>query len=230
MKYILLFGALYASLNAYSQECTQASVSQKAGIWKEGMKGSVTGIAPADLEKERKVVGAIHTLVRSNYSPIGAEADFNGSYDRPYAEVPVNVYDYNIYFMHYFCKGNIIKTEDETSTILTISANRFDAKIYETPDENNLPAEGFYSIKKMPVEKNGNYYFEQDAGLGLGATGKSRIWLITIDNKLPFAYVTKKEFLDKQKKMLIQAMPKAIGSYRIEKFHFSLELFVLFRV
>jgi len=210
MKYVLLLWALYASLNAYSQDCTQASASQKTGIWKEGMKGSVLNVPPADLEKERKVVAAIHLLVKSSYSPTGVEADYNGSYDRPDAEVPVNLYNYNIYFMHYYCEGNVLKTDHETSTSLTISVNRFDPKIYEKPDENNLPGEGFYSIKKMPVEKDGNFFFEENAGLGLGVTGKSRTWLITHDNKLPFAYVTKKEFLEKQKNMLILAMPKAI--------------------
>ena len=210
MKYVLLLGVLYASLNAYSQDCTQASAAQKPGIWKEGMKGSVSGIAPADLDRERKVVAEIHLLVKSKYSPTGVEADFNGSYDRPDAEVPVNLYNYSIYFLHYFCEGNVIKTDHETSTSLTVSVNRFDPKIYEKPDENNLPGEGFYSIKKMPVEKDGNFFFEEDAGLGLGVTGKSRTWMITRDNKLPFAYVTKKEFLEKKKNMLTLAMPKAI--------------------
>ena len=214
MKYVLLLGVLYASLNAYSQDCTQASAAQKPGIWKEGMKGSVSGIAPADLDRERKVVAEIHLLVKSKYSPTGVEADFNGSYDRPDTEVPVNIYDYNIYFLHYICEGNVLKTDHETSTSLTISVNRFDPKIYEKPDENNLPVEGFYSLKKMPVEKDGNYFFEENASLGMGATGKSRTWLITHDNKLPFAYVTKKEFLEKQKNMLLLAMPKAIESSR----------------
>ena len=210
MKYVLLLGVLYASLNAYSQDCTQALASQKPGIWKEGMKGSVSGIAPADLDRARKVVAEIHLLVKSKYSPTGVEADFNGSYYRPDTEVPVNIYDYNIYFLHYICEGNVLKTDHETSTSLTVSVNRFDPKIYDKPDENNLPGEGFYSIKKMPVEKDGNFFFEEDAGLGLGVTGKSRTWMITRDNKLPFAYVTKKEFLEKQKNMLILAMPKAI--------------------
>jgi hypothetical protein len=210
MKYVLLLGVLYASLNAYSQDCTQALASQKPGIWKEGMKGSVSGIAPADLDRARKVVAEIHLLVKSKYSPTGVEADFNGSYDRPDTEVPVNIYDYNIYFLHYICEGNVLKTDHETSTSLTVSVNRFDPKIYEKPDENNLPGEGFYSIKKMPVEKDGNFFFEEDAGLGLGVTGKSRTWMITRDNKLPFAYVTKKEFLEKKKNMLTLAMPKAI--------------------
>jgi hypothetical protein len=214
MKYLIISCLLFVSLRISAQDCTEASILQKPGVWKEGMKGSVSGIAPADLDKERKVVAAIHILTKSKYTPMGVQADFNGSYDTPDREIPVNIYDYNIYFLHYFCEGNVIKTNHETSTSLSISANRIDAKIYETPDENNLPAEGYYSMKKMPVEKDGNYYFEQDAGLGLGISGKSRTWLITYDNKLPFVYVTKKEFLEKQKNMLILAMPKAIESSR----------------
>jgi hypothetical protein len=87
MKYVLLLVAIYASLNAYSQDCTQASASQKPGIWKEGMKGSVSGIPPADLDRERKVVAAIHLMVKSKYSPTGVEANLNGSYDRPSGKV-----------------------------------------------------------------------------------------------------------------------------------------------
>jgi hypothetical protein len=210
MKYLIISCLFFASLRISAQDCTEASILQKPGVWKEGMKGSVLNVQPADLERESKVVAAIHMMVKSKYSPIGVEADFNGSYDRPDADVPVNLYNYNIYFMHYFCEGNVLKTDHETSTSLTISVNRFDPKIYEKPDENNLPGEGFYSIKKMPAQKDGNFFFEEDAGLGLGVTGKSRTWLITRDNKLPFAYVTKKEFLEKQKNMLILAMPKAI--------------------
>jgi hypothetical protein len=212
MKYIIISFLLFVSLRISAQDCTEASILQRQGIWKEGMKGSVSSIPPADLDKEKKIVAALHILIKSKYTPMGVQADFNGSYDTPDREIPVNNYDYNIYFLHYFCEGNIIKTDHETSTSLSISANRFDAKIYEIPDENNEPGEGFYSMKKMPVSKDGNYYFEQNAGLGLGVTGKSRNWLITYDKKLPFAYVTKKEFLEKQKQLLLKAMPKSIES------------------
>jgi hypothetical protein len=210
MKYVLLLWALYASMNAYSQDCTPASLAQKPGIWKEGMKGSVSGIPAADLEKERKVVASIHLLMKSKYNPVGVEADFNGSYDRPDAEVPVNNYSYKIYFMPYYCEKNVIKTADETSTTFSVESNRVDWNIYALPGES-MP-EGFYSMKNMPVEKDGYFYFEEKASLGFGDTGKSRNWLITTDGKLPFAYVTKKEFLEKQKNMLLLAMPKAIES------------------
>jgi len=209
MKYILLLWALYASLNTYGQDCSTASLSQKPGIWKEGMKGSVSGIPAADLDKERKVVASLHNLIKSKYSPIGVEADFNGAYDSPDTEMPGNNYDYRVYFMPYICEKNIITTAHETSTTFSISSNRFDGNIYEIADESNIP-EGYYSLKRMPVVKDGYYYFEENASLGFGQSGISRNWLITIDGKLPFAFVTKTEFLEKQKQMLLKAMPKEI--------------------
>ena len=212
MKYILISGMLLISLNLLAQDCTETSILQKPGIWKEGQKGSVSGIPATDLDKERKVVAALHTLIKSKYAPMGVEADFNGSYDRPDTEIPVNNYNYNIYFLHYFCEKNVIKTAHETSTTLTIAANRFDGKIFETPDENNASGEGYYFLLNMPVEKDGCFYFEEAASLGFGMTGKSLNWLITADGKLPYAYVSKKEFLEKQKHMLLTSMPKSIES------------------
>jgi hypothetical protein len=46
---------------------------------------------------------------------------------------------------------------------------------------------------------DGCFYFEENASLGFGMSGKSRSWLITRDGILPYAYVSKKEFLEKQK-------------------------------
>ena len=212
MKYFLISSLLLMSLNLAAQLCSEASLLLKPGIWKEGIKGSVSGIPASDLEKEKKVVAALHSIIKSKYTPMGAEADFNGSYDSPDTEIPVNNYSYTIYFLNYICEGNVVKTVHETSTTFSIDANRFEGRIFETPDENNIPDEGFFSIKIIPVEKDGYYYFEQDVSLGFGLTGKSRNWLISHDNKLPFAYVTKKEFLEKQKQMLMNSSVKSTGS------------------
>jgi hypothetical protein len=209
MKYLLLSCLLFTSLNAYPQECTETLLLQKPGVWKEGMKGSVSGIPAADLDKEKKVVTSLHNLIKSKYTPMGVEADFTGSYDRPDPDMPVNNYDYNVLLLNYFCEGNIIKTSHETSTTFTISINRFDGKIYETQDQNNTSGEGFYFLKNMPVDKDGCYYFEENANIGFGMSGKSRSWLVTYDGKLPYFYVSKKEFLEKQKLMLSKASKDA---------------------
>lgn len=53
MKYIILSAILFFTLKAFSQDCNEASILQKSGIWKEGMKGSEGGTA-ADLAIEKK--------------------------------------------------------------------------------------------------------------------------------------------------------------------------------
>ena len=188
MKFILVFCLLFAaqtvgSLGCWNvacyvptsaQDCNEALILQKPGVWKAGMKGSVSGISATDLEKERKVVASLDNLIKSKYTPMGVEADFYGSYYRSEPEVPVNNYNYNILFLLYFCDGNIIKTSHETSTSFTISINGFDGQIYESPGENNTSGEGFYSLKNMPAEKDGFFYFEESASLGFGMSGKSR--------------------------------------------------------
>ena len=70
MKFLLVSWILFVSLIVSAQNCTETSISQKQGEWKEGMKGPVSGIPAADLDKERKVVGFLHTLIKSKYTPI----------------------------------------------------------------------------------------------------------------------------------------------------------------
>ena len=128
MKYILLSGILFTALSAFTQDCTEASLLQKTGTWKAGMKGSEGGTA-ADLLKEKKVVAAIHNMVKSKYTPIGVEALFHGAYNGPYPNMPANSYNYSysIIPLNYYCEGNSIKTSDETSTYFQIAANLFNA-------------------------------------------------------------------------------------------------------
>lgn len=50
----ILIVSVLPAIGSLAQDCTEASLLQKSGTWKEGMKGSVTGI-PADvLLKEKK--------------------------------------------------------------------------------------------------------------------------------------------------------------------------------
>lgn len=206
-KYLLLFlGITLLALSSTAQDCNETSIMQKTNIWKEGPKGSQGGTA-ADLTREKKVVEAIFTMIKSKYTPIGVEANFHGTYNGPDPNIPANGYSYSIIPLNYYCDGNTIKTAHETSTYFEIAANIFDAEIYNEAQGDRLLAEGYNVMADMPFEKDGYYYFkETDAGLGFGMTGKSSAWLITYDGKLPYRYVTKKEFLEKRKQSLTTQM------------------------
>lgn len=160
-------------------------------------------------------MAAIHIMIKSKYTPVGVEAGFQGSYNPTYPNVPANSYSYRIIPLNYYCDGNAVKTAHETSTYFQIAANMFDAEIYDTAQGDRLLAEGFNVINDMPVEKDGYWYFkETDASLGFGMKGKSSAWLITYDGKLPFSFVTKKEFLEKRKLAISDQMLMSASGFK----------------
>ncbi|HZK92978.1 MAG TPA: hypothetical protein VFC67_02135 [Prolixibacteraceae bacterium] len=200
-KYLLLFlCASLLALSSFAQDCTDELILQKPGFWKD-VSGSSSGIAAADLSREKKVVAAIHTMITSKYSPMSAKLNFGGAYSTPYPNMPANSYQYHIREFDFYCDGNTMKTEEEVDKTFIISANGLDAEIYETAESDRLLGEGYNIIDHMPIEKDGYWYFKEiDGELNRLA------WLITYDGKLPFAYVTKKEFLEKRKLALSNLM------------------------
>ncbi len=214
MKYCLFQLMFFAAFTAAAQNCNEASLLQKPGVWKESSGGS-SGITAADFAREKKNVAAIHAMIKSKYSPMGVHANFNGGYNRAEPNTSCNSYACSIIPLNFYCDGNTIKTEHETSTYFSINANIFDSEIYDTARGDRLLAEGFNVMYNMPVEKDGYWYFKEvNTPLGFGKTGKRIMWLITYDGKLPYAYVTKKEFLEKRKLALFTQMNMAAEGFK----------------
>jgi hypothetical protein len=214
-KHIFCFLAmLIAVRSSFSQDCSEATLIQKSGVWTEGIKGSTSGVSTADLAREKNVVNALHTMIKSKYIPMGVSADFHGGYNGADPMIPVNTYNYRIIPLNYFCEGGAVKTADETSTYFQIGVNFFDAEIYYEAQEDRASAEGFHVMQDMPIEKDGYYFFkEKDVVLGFGIPGKSSMWLITYNGKLPYSYVSKKEFLEKRKKNLANEMLETASGF-----------------
>jgi len=192
---------------SFSQECSEATLIQKSGDWKEGLKGSTSGVSAADLAREKNVITALHNMVKSKYVPMGVSAGFHGAYNGAIATIPVNTYSYSIIPLNYLCEAGAVRTAHETSTYFQIGVNFFDSEIYDEAQGDRALAEGFNVMTDMPTEKDGYYFFEEkDVTLGFGIPGKSSLWLITYNGKLPYSYVSKKEFLEKRKKNLANEM------------------------
>lgn len=214
MKFLtLIFGILY-SLASLAQDCNEELLLQKPGTWKE-TTGSTPGISVSDLAREKKVIASVHTMIKSKYTPLGVKIDFGSTYESQYPNMLANSYYYHIMAFDFHCDGNTIKTNDETSTTFQISANGFDAEIYDTAQGDRSLAEGYNVMHDMPVEKNGYWAFkETEVSLGFGMTGKTKSWLITYNGKLPYNYVSKKEFLEKRKKNLTISMLDAERGFK----------------
>jgi hypothetical protein len=218
MKKIIQLFVIIATiaLSASAQDCDKELLIEKPGIWKEGIKGSVTGVAVADLAKEKEIVAQLSKMIKSKYTPMGLEALVSNGYGRPYPNMPANTYGYYIYFLPYYCDGNSMKTEHETGTDFFINVNSFGEEIYDTISANaHFSGKGFHEMADMPVEKDGYWYFKEiDVNLGFGIPGKRTVWLITYDGKLPFAYVSKQAFLEKQQRLLLKGLAETLASLK----------------
>lgn len=215
MKYLIVFVSFLFAVSAPAQNCDTELLLRKKGTWKES-SAAVQGIAAADLARQKKIVAAINKMIRLKYAPMGVNVHSNGGYSRTQPNMPANDYTYSIIPLNLYCDGNTIKTAHETSSYFSVSANRFDAEIYESPKNNEATSGlGFHYIVDMPVETDGCWHFkEKDVSLGFGMTGKSRAWLITYNGLLPYAYVTKKEFLETRKIILTNAMLMSASGFK----------------
>lgn len=214
MKFFSFVILALMALSTAAQNCSTALLLQKPGIWKEGMKGSQGGTA-AELLKEKKLISAIHNMVKSKYTPVAVEANFNGVYDRSEQNRAGNSYYYRIIPLNYYCDGTNIKTAEETGSYFEIAANMFDAEIYDTAQGDRLLMEGFNVMADRPELRDGYWFFKEiNVSLGMGITGKKSMWLITYDGKLPYAYVSRKEFLEKRIKALNALQDMNAGGFK----------------
>lgn len=215
MKFLLFATTLIFTFSASGQNCTTELLVKEKGTLKPDSPAGGRGLKAEDLAKHKRVLASISTMIKSSYAPFGVEALFHENYGSASLNWHPNDYSYSIIPLNFYCEGTTIKTAKETSTYFSISTNKFDAEIYDTTQGDRLLAEGFNVINLMPVERDGNWYFqERDVSLGFGMTGKSRAWLITYDGKLPYAYVTKKEFLGKRKLALSNQMLQSSSGFK----------------
>ena len=201
MKYILLVTVFLLGISSSAQDCTNESLIQTKGILIPDEPAGGREFIAADLAKHKKVLATIINMVKSKYTPMGLKALYHENYGYPITYMPANGYAYSIIPLNFYCDGNTIKINVKSSTYFSITANYFNAIIYESPNnEEAASGTGFNYIPDMPIEKDGYYYFNKITD-GIGSA-----WLITYDGKLPFAYVTKKEFLETQKLILPNSM------------------------
>lgn len=206
MKHILLSSIVFITASAFAQDCSTEVLMKKPGTWKETSAVS-QGLSATDIAREKKVIAAINTMIKSKYSPTAVNAKVNGGFSSPRSEMPVNDYAYSIIPLEYYCDGSTTKIAGETATYFHIGINYFTSEVYDTAQGDRALMEGFNVLTQMPRSKDGYYYFEEmDVPLGMSLTGKSRMWLITYDGKIPWSYVTKKEFLEKRKRNLFTQM------------------------
>ena len=218
MKYFPIIISVILSLSSFSQDCDADLLQHKPGYWKAGMKGSTYNVTAADLAKGKAVLAAIHKMVDSGYDPIGCQALYANSFVAPNPNSGKNwisgYYNYSIYILNFLCdSASADKSKSyvaiATATTVNISANVIQwlntLHAADLPDDHNR---GYLKLVKRPVLQDGFYMMSEDIEDDSEKEKKikSYKWLITYDEKLPFKYVSRKEYLGIIKKKLDQTI------------------------
>lgn len=200
MKYLFLFYAILFSVLSSAQDCSEEVLLKIPKIWKENTPGKIEGITATNLAKEKKAVALIQNMIKSKYTtPKGADIHFHSTYGKPFTNMTGDFYRYSILPTFYYCKGNQLENTRGTSNEFLMSANIMEPEIYDTLQDGGLTDVGFNYMLDIPVEKNGVWEFkESEKPIARIKTGKSTMWLVTYDGKLPYAFVSRKEFLEKR--------------------------------
>ncbi len=218
MKIFTLICAILYSFTLTAQDCTEELLLQKPGTWKTGLQGSIHGVSPADLVKEKSVLAAIHKMENTNYNPKGCQVLYSTAYSK-YPDASdvwiADPYHYTMYILPFLCDNNSADKSKYTvaissATNVTISANEiswlntlFAATIHDD-------FRGYYKLVDRPVKKDGYYFFGKDKVDPEQDIIEYR-WLITYNDALPFSYLNRREYLQIQKKRLEKSIKESPG-------------------
>ncbi len=217
MKIATTFGILLFSVSAFAQDCTKELLLQKPGTWKAGPQGSIANVTAEDLSKEKLVIASIHKLVSSNYSPKGCQVSYStvyGKYITPGQTWVSDPYYYSMYILRYLCDPastdkSKYYTDHSTPTKVNIAANTiFSLNTLYAADIAPDDLRGYLKLNKRPEKKDGVYFMGEDivGDYGMPSEIKEYRWLVTYNDTLPFAYLSRKEYLLIQKKRLEQSL------------------------
>jgi hypothetical protein len=166
-----------------------------------------------------KVLTAIHNFIFPKYTPRGTDALYNFIFaNRMNLEVKNHAYQYlyTIYFDDYYCEDNIlVKRKPPYLGALNIFANHPGVDFTRNVSgmfltENERDHYGW--LTKMPVLKNGIWFLGETSENTQWESETKEEWLITYDGKLPFEYVTRKEYLEKVKEKLALQLKESIAA------------------
>lgn len=214
MRSVLFVLWMTSSLISAAQDCTPEALLKRPGVWKAGMSGSIHGISPKDLVRERATLASIHKMIQAKSKPEGCQFLYTNAFTGFMPGTGKNwiadFYDYTIYVLPYLCDpASSDKTKSytaiATATILNINVNILSSlsAMYaaELPDDE---FRGYLKLATRPVWNDG-YYLMSDRvtdAYDPKHISKETSILITYNDTLPFSYLSRKEYLALTKKRL----------------------------
>ena len=202
-----------------STECSAEKLSQIPGTWKAGQQGSIANVTAADLVKEKAVLAGIHTMISSNYSPMGCQIAYSTVYSKNPRDGEIFIadpYHFAMYILRYLCDANSADkskyyVDISTPTTVNIVANAifFMNALYAANIPDN-DFRGFLKLENRPEKKDGVYFMGKVKESYNEEMYEYR-WLITYNDTLPFGYMSRKDYLLLQKKRLEKSLKDSPG-------------------
>ncbi|MBC6491900.1 hypothetical protein ACFSQD_10750 [Flavihumibacter stibioxidans] len=205
-KTAILAWLFCCSLPSYSQTCREEELLQIPGRFKAGQAGSVTGIASADLLRQKDFVNQVNQVVLNGYKPRGLNITYSGVYYRPSLPpngIPTgNSYEASFYLKPLYCDSKGILAEArETSSTCNVRFNHwnYDRSFFvkQQVDEEDPETDVCATIRYQPVLKDGYWYFVDTTLGGFGKEISRHHYIFTKSNELPFVYMSRKQYLQK---------------------------------
>lgn len=189
-----------------AQDCDPNEIVNLPGIYKGPGKGSVSGIAKTDLDRQQAVAQKFMSMVVDNYKPRGMNIGYGPAHYPPLPYLPngVNVGNHYeaVFFMMYFYCNYQGKMEQiaETHSTLEIRVNdwKYPSSFFlkQAIDEEDPETDVFATIRHKPVWNEKGYWTMTDT-IYIVRDITYFHHLVTKNKELPFVYVSKKEFLQK---------------------------------
>src|SRR6476661_6492047 len=202
MKNVLALGTLMLFLFSIPVEaqdaCSPAALAQKPGSFRASkLSGSTGGLAPADVARAKATLAKIHQAIAARYTPSGAVGDYSYHFS---GGPTAGSFGYSLYLLKYNCDPtgtdrSKFYVGTDTPTVVRIDANVINPLSIYGNDTTDNTFRGYMFMRSMPQKRDGFYYLGDNPAGNAQQGQKEYTWLVTYDDKLPFAVLTRKEFL-----------------------------------
>jgi hypothetical protein len=203
----LLLLCCFVSYNTFAQvTCDQAQIDLKERSWKKDPDALTSKAGAANLPKEQAVNQKIYSVVQALYpKPKGGEIVWAGYFDSPKTDKQYpNAWAADFFFKPYKCINNkeVLISYRSSLFIYCNSLGFMGGKM-------TLNGKEYSTTRALSEIRDGNIYFIWDKD---NPDNAEEEWLITYPGKLPYTYVSRKEYLVEAKAEQTKEMEKMVKS------------------
>jgi uncharacterized protein (TIGR02145 family) len=221
-RLLIIIGFIISSTLLNAQNCTLENVADYPGKWKPGMQGSINGVAPASLAKQKEIIANFVKRLQQNLMLKGFDIKYSGVYGYPNPALVKNrktdAYELSMALITLYCENGKVQAPHETSFWINIRINKMPVEmgqsffVQTTPYEEDLSTDKLGLIDSRPEKQNGIWVLKENFTGGFGKSLTRYKWIFSYNDELPFRYVAQKEVLNR----LISYFEKKIRYTKIE--------------